>query len=132
MIDHVTIGVADYAASKAFYTRVLRVLGYELLMEPRPNVCGFGANGKPEFWIGHGTPSYWNAGHRQGAAPIHLAFRAKDRAAVDAFHREAIAAGAKDFGPPGLRPHYHPGYYGAFVLDPDGNDVEAVVHVSPG
>jgi len=131
VIDHISFNVANYAVSKAFYTRVLRVLGYELLMEPRPKTGGFGANGKPTFWIGEGTPTYWTPGHAVSKAPVHIAFVAKDHAAVDAFYAEAIAAGARDFGGPGPRPIYHPGYYGAFVLDPDGNNVEAVVHGPP-
>jgi catechol 2,3-dioxygenase-like lactoylglutathione lyase family enzyme len=129
MIDHIALVVKDYARAKAFYTRALAPLGYALIMEPRPNVGGFGKDGKPAFWIGEGSPSYWGNGHAAGAAPVHVAFIAQSRAAVNAFYEAAIAAGAKDFGAPGLRPLYHPGYYGAFVIDPDGNDVEAVTHI---
>lgn len=117
MLDHINIGVADLAASRAFYERALAPLGYEPLMEG-PWGVGFGRDGKPDFWISD----------RPAAGPLHIAFAAPDRATVDAFHREALAAGGPDNGPPGLRPQYHPSYYGAFVLDPDGNNVEAVTH----
>lgn len=117
MIDHLGIHVRDYAASKAFYEAALRPLGYTLLMEFGTN-AGFGANEKPDFWI---SP---------GASPTetHIAFSAADRATVDAFYQAALAAGGKDNGAPGLRPQYHPGYYGAFILDPDGINIEAVCH----
>jgi catechol 2,3-dioxygenase-like lactoylglutathione lyase family enzyme len=117
MIDHVSLHVSDYEQSKAFYTDALRPLGYELIME-FGSVGGFGVQGKPDFWIAEADPR----------APIHVAFASPDRATVDAFHAAALAAGAKDNGPPGLRPHYHEQYYGAFVHDPDGNNVEAVCH----
>jgi catechol 2,3-dioxygenase-like lactoylglutathione lyase family enzyme len=128
MIDHITFAVRDYEKSKAFYVNVLATLGYELVMEPRPKMGGFGKNGKPEFWIGEGRPTYWSGGHGVSQSPIHVGFIAENRAAVDAFHRAALAAGGKDFGGPGERPIYHLGYYGAFVLDLDGNNVEAVIH----
>ena len=124
MLDHAGFPVSDYARSKAFYLQALAPLGYVLVMEVRHNendspAAGFGANGKPDFWIGDEGGL-----HR----PIHIAIAAPDRAAVDAFYRAAIAAGGKDNGAPGLRPHYHPNYYGAFVLDPDGHNIEAVCH----
>lgn len=130
ILDHVTLPVRDYARSKAFYTAALAPLGIELVME-FDTAGGFGAGKKPAFWIGEAqaTPdSYWRPEHRVGAAPVHVAFLAPDRAAVAAFHAAALAAGGVDHGGPGLRPDYHPGYYGAFVLDPDGNNVEAVHH----
>jgi catechol 2,3-dioxygenase-like lactoylglutathione lyase family enzyme len=127
MIDHITFSVRNYEASKAFYAKVLRTIGYELLMEPRPKVGGFG-KGKPEFWIGEGRPTYWGEAHRTSSSPFHVAFIAPNRAAVQAFHAAGLAAGGKDFGAPGPRPLYHPHYYGAFLLDLDGNNVEAVVH----
>ena len=130
MIDHICLVVRDYARSKAFYTQALAPLGAELVMEFGV-YGGFGQNKKPSFWIGGGPPSYWDSSHKPGAAPMHIAFVAKDRATVDAFYAAAMAAGAKDFGPPGVRKEYHPSYYGAFVLDPDGNDVEAVCHLPP-
>ena len=122
MIDHIGFPVADYARSKAFYLNALAPLGYALIMEVRQDqhdspAAGFGAADKPDFWIG---------GEGGLNRAMHVAIAAKDRAAVDAFHRAALAAGGKDNGAPGLRPHYHPNYYGAFVLDPDGNNIEAV------
>jgi catechol 2,3-dioxygenase-like lactoylglutathione lyase family enzyme len=131
MIDHITFVVRDYEKSKAFYAKVLATLGYELVMEPMPKVGGFGKNGKPDFWISETRPTYWTASHGPSTSPFHIAFKAESRAAVDAFHRAALEAGGKDFGAPGPRPLYHAGYYGAFALDPDGNDVEAVIH-TPG
>jgi catechol 2,3-dioxygenase-like lactoylglutathione lyase family enzyme len=124
MLDHAGFPVSDYERSKAFYTRALAPLGYGLVMEVRehesaPPAAGFGVNDKPDFWIG---------GEGGLQRPIHIAIAAPNRATVDGFHREAIAAGDKDNGAPGLRPHYHPNYYAAFVLDPDGHNIEAVCH----
>jgi catechol 2,3-dioxygenase-like lactoylglutathione lyase family enzyme len=124
MLDHAGFSVADYAQSKTFYEKALAPLGYALIMEVQQNendspAAGFGANGKPDFWIG---------GEGGLNRHIHIAIVAKDRAAVDAFYRAALAAGGKDNGAPGLRPHYHANYYGAFVLDPDGHNIEAVCH----
>ena len=124
MLDHAGFPVSDYARSKAFYLQALAPLGYALVMEVQQHendapAAGFGANGKPDFWIG---------GEGGLQRPIHIAIAAQDRAAVDAFYRAAIAAGGKDNGAPGLRPHYHPNYYAAFVLDPDGHNIEAVCH----
>jgi catechol 2,3-dioxygenase-like lactoylglutathione lyase family enzyme len=117
VMDHIGLGVSNLAASRAFYERALAPLGIGVVMEV-PGAAGFGREGKPWFWIGEGEAS----------GPIHIAFAAPDRAAVDAFHREALAAGGRDNGEPGLREIYHPTYYGAFVLDPDGNNAEAVTH----
>jgi catechol 2,3-dioxygenase-like lactoylglutathione lyase family enzyme len=121
MIDHVGITVSDYEKSKAFYAAALAPLGYELVMEVTEAgpFAGFGEGGKPDFWIG--------AGERT-VLKVHVAFRARDRATVRAFYEAALAAGAADNGPPGLREIYHPAYYGAFVLDPDGHNIEAVCH----
>jgi catechol 2,3-dioxygenase-like lactoylglutathione lyase family enzyme len=126
MIDHIGFPVSDYDRSKAFYARALAPLAYVLIMEVGGNqtesgypAAGFGAGGKPDFWIG---------GEGGMHRPLHVAIAATDRASVDAFHRAAIAAGGKDNGAPGLRPQYHANYYGAFVLDPDGHNVEAVCH----
>jgi catechol 2,3-dioxygenase-like lactoylglutathione lyase family enzyme len=124
MLDHIGFPVADYARSKAFYEKALAPLGYLLVMEVAQTendhpAAGFGASGKPDFWIG---------GEGSLNKPIHIAIAAKDRATVDAFYRAAMAAGGKDNGAPGLRPHYHANYYGAFVLDPDGHNIEAVCH----
>ncbi|HTH33878.1 MAG TPA: VOC family protein [Xanthobacteraceae bacterium] len=124
MIDHIGFPVADYARSKAFYLKALAPLGYALVMEVQQDAndspaAGFGANGKPDFWIG---------GEGALNRSVHIAVVARDRPSVDAFYRAALAAGGKDNGAPGLRPRYHPNYYGAFVLDPDGHNVEAVCH----
>jgi catechol 2,3-dioxygenase-like lactoylglutathione lyase family enzyme len=131
MIDHISLPVSDYARSRAFYDKVLGALGYKVAMEiadaPDFIGAGYGPADLPEaaFWIG--------AGRTPGPPPVspvgqHIAFQAPDRPAVDAFHSAAVAAGAQDNGPPGLRPHYHPNYYAAFVLDPDGHRLEAVCH----
>jgi len=121
MIDHIGLGVSDYARSKAFYLAALAPLGYGLVMEVREagGHAGFGVGGKPDFWISPGKAT---------TAGAHVAFAAPDRATVRAFHQAALDAGGRDNGPPGLRPQYHPTYYGAFVLDPDGHNVEAVCH----
>ncbi len=126
MIDHVGFPISDYEKSKTFYTKALAPLGYTLIMEVPGDIngsgfpaAGFGANGKPDFWIG---------GEGGLEKPLHVAILAKNRAAVDAFYRAALAAGGKDNGAPGLRPHYHKDYYGAFVLDLDGHNIEAVCH----
>jgi catechol 2,3-dioxygenase-like lactoylglutathione lyase family enzyme len=120
MIDHSGVSVSDVAKSKAFYRAALAPLGYTLLMEFE-QFAGFGVAPKPDFWIGQGKPN---------VPPIHIAFRAESRAQVDAFYKAAMAAGGSDNGAPGPRPHYHPGYYGAFVLDPDGHNIEAVCHTA--
>jgi catechol 2,3-dioxygenase-like lactoylglutathione lyase family enzyme len=117
MLDHVSVKVTQYARSKQFYQKALAPLGYSTLME-FGEVAGLGAGGKADFWLSPG------ASH----GSIHIAFAADSRAAVDAFHQAALAAGGKDNGKPGVRAEYHPTYYGAFVFDPDGNNVEAVCH----
>jgi catechol 2,3-dioxygenase-like lactoylglutathione lyase family enzyme len=125
MLDHIGFPVSDYARSKAFYEKALAPLGYRVVMEVTPEQsggqahAGFGDDRKPYFWIGTGTPL---------TGRLHVAFVANNRAAVDAFYRAALAAGGKDNGAPSLRPQYHPNYYGAFVLDPDGHNIEAVCH----
>ncbi len=121
MIDHIGLSVGDYEASKAFYLAALAPLGYALVMEiPEAGpAAGFGAAGKPDFWIARGAAT---------TPHTHIAFRARDRATVRAFHEAARAAGGRDNGAPGLRPEYHPSYYGAFVVAPDGHNVEAVCH----
>lgn len=118
MLDHISINVTDYAAAKAFYALALAPLGYTVLRDFGV-ACGLGANEKPDFWL---TPA------KGTVQPSHIAFAAPDRATVDAFYAAALAAGARDNGAPGLRPQYHPAYYGAFVIGPDGNNVEAVCH----
>jgi catechol 2,3-dioxygenase-like lactoylglutathione lyase family enzyme len=119
VLDHVGLDVSDYDRSKAFYEKALAPLGLKLMMEPIPGVGGFGKD-FPFFWIG-------NRG-RSPQSGVHVAFRTEDRGTVDAFHAAALEAGATDNGGPGVREIYHPSYYGAFVLDPDGNNVEAVCH----
>jgi catechol 2,3-dioxygenase-like lactoylglutathione lyase family enzyme len=120
--DHVGLEVRDYARSRPFYERALAPLGMRVVMEPIPNVAGFGDE-FPFFWIGERG--------REPDSGVHVAFAAEDRATVDAFHAAALEAGGEDNGGPGVREIYHPNYYGAFVLDPDGNNVEAVCH-KPG
>jgi catechol 2,3-dioxygenase-like lactoylglutathione lyase family enzyme len=119
MLDHVTLGVSDVALSKVFYDSALGPLGIERLYAEGDGAAGYGANKKAFFWIG-----------RRNALQtgVHVAFTAPDRETVDRFHKAALAAGGKDNGPPGLRPQYHKNYYGAFVLDPDGHNIEAVCH----
>lgn len=122
MIDHVGFPVSDYARAKAFYAKALAPLGYTLIMEVQQSeneasAAGFGRDGKADFWIG---------GEGGLSKPLHVAIVADERAVVDAFHAAALAAGGVDNGAPGIRAHYHPDYYGAFVLDPDGHNIEAV------
>ena len=127
MIDHMGILVSDLTRSKDFYRQALAPLGYAVLMElTKEQTGGFAGAGlgiapKPDFWIGEGTPNQ---------PRVHVAFQANDQATVDAFYHAALAAGGTDNGAPGLRPQYHPNYYGAFVLDPDGHNIEAVCHGS--
>ncbi|HEX3883325.1 MAG TPA: VOC family protein [Stellaceae bacterium] len=120
MLDHVTIGVISLAQSTAFYDRALKPLGVERLAVDGAKFAGYGTGKQAFFWIGE---------REEVVSGVHVAFAAPDRAMVDAFHAAAIAAGGHDNGPPGLRPRYHGNYYGAFVLDPDGHNIEAVCHV---
>ena len=129
MIDHTGVSVSDAVKSRRFYEAALAPLGYKVLMVVPTEltggvmVLGMGVPPKPDFWVHEATPQ---------KPHIHLAFRAESRAMVDAFYHAAIAAGGQDNGPPGLRPHYHQGYYGAFVRDPDGHNVEACCHTPAG
>jgi catechol 2,3-dioxygenase-like lactoylglutathione lyase family enzyme len=127
LIDHVTLVVSDFARSKAFYEKALAPLGVKLLME-FGKAAGYGREQKPVFWIGEGPASFQKPEQVAVITPTHLAFAARSRDEVDAFYAAALAAGARDFGKPGIREVYHPHYYGAFVLDPDGHDIEAVTH----
>jgi predicted lactoylglutathione lyase len=113
-----TLPVADVAASRRFYKAALAPLGFAIAAE-RKTAVGFGPDGDDDFWIVPGGPT---------TPPLHLAFRAATREAVDGFHEAALAHGGRDNGAPGLRPQYHAGYYGAYVFDPDGHNVEAVFH----
>jgi catechol 2,3-dioxygenase-like lactoylglutathione lyase family enzyme len=128
MIDHTGLAISNYARSKEFYTKALSPIGYKLIMEvPKEHtqgkgVAGFGEPPKPDFWIHEATPN---------KPPIHVAFRVSTRAQVDKFYAAAMAAGGRDNGGPGPRPHYHANYYGAFVFDPDGHNIEAVCHEAP-
>ena len=126
MLDHIGLTVSNLAASTAFYEAALAPLGVSIQMAPTPEMIaagfegyGFGEAGKPCFWISAHGPA-----HRGS----HIAFTAKTRAEVDSFYEAAMAAGGRDNGPPGLRLHYHPDYYAAFVFDPDGMNIEAVCH----
>jgi catechol 2,3-dioxygenase-like lactoylglutathione lyase family enzyme len=125
MFDHVSLVVSDYAKSKAFYREALAPTGHARVVELLPGAAGHSESAGfchvdgSDLWI------------TQGAAvtpAIHIAFRVPKRAAVDAFHQAALAAGGRDNGGPGLRPRYHANYYGAYVLDPDGHNIEAVCH----
>jgi catechol 2,3-dioxygenase-like lactoylglutathione lyase family enzyme len=127
IIDHLTLVVSNYAHSKSFYEKALAPLGIRPIMD-FGQACGFGRDEKPEFWIGTGPASFHKPEHLQVITPAHVAFTTKNRAEVQAFYKAAMEAGAKDFGAPGVRAHYHPNYYGAFVLDPDGHNIEAVFH----
>ena len=124
MFDHVSLNVSDYEVSKRFYEQALAPLGYSVRVEFADwKSAGFGADGVDgDFWIAEGEPR---------AMGVHVAFQASDHATVDAFHAAGLAAGGTDNGPPGIREQYHPTYYGAYVLDPDGNNVEAVCHDAP-
>ncbi len=125
MIDHIGLAVSNLDRAKAFYLNALRPLGIGVIMEVSAEEtgadahAGFGKENKAFFWIGGGA---------KAKGGTRVAFTAGARAEVDAFYRAALAAGGRDNGAPGLRPHYHPHYYGAFVFDPDGNNVEAVCH----
>ena len=118
MFDHLGLGVSDYAASKAFFLKALQPLGVGIVMEGEHGL-GLGPKGKPALWLFQTT---------RKPAPLHIAFTAENRQQVQDFHRAALEAGGQDHGAPGLRPIYHPNYYGAFVIGPDGHNVEAVCH----
>ena len=118
MFDHVVVGATDYEASKAFWLAALEPLGARVVLEG-PLGLELSADGKSSLCIRRPA---------EGPSPLQLAFRAENRAQVDAFHRAALLAGAKDNGAPGLRPQYHADYYAAFVIGPDGHNVEVVCH----
>ncbi len=126
-IDHLSLNVTDYARARAFYDKALAPLGITMIME-FGNVCGYGRGNKPDFWIGGGKADFQSDEQVRRPTPVHVALAARSREEVDAFYKAAIEAGGKDNGAPGVRPQYHPGYYGAFVLDPDGHNIEAVIH----
>ena len=136
MLDHMTFRVSNIARAKEFYSAALTPLGYSLNLEGSYegiNMLGFAhpdpsepEGKKVDVWFVDGASPYGNA---TATTSCHLCWRAENRAQVDAFYKAAIAAGGKDYGAPGLRPHYHPNYYGAFVIDPEGNNIEAVCHL---
>jgi catechol 2,3-dioxygenase-like lactoylglutathione lyase family enzyme len=118
LLDHVSLPVSNLATAKAFYAAALEPLGFGIIMES-PSAVGFGAPSTPQdLWLNQDPPS----------ASIHIGLHAEDEAAVQAFHAAGLAAGGTDNGQPGLRPRYHPGYYAAYLIDPDGNNLEAVYH----
>jgi catechol 2,3-dioxygenase-like lactoylglutathione lyase family enzyme len=118
MIDHVVLNVRDVARSKRFYAAALAPLGYKVIKDS-PEFTGLGTGASADMWLSRRDPA---------TAALHLAFACATRSMVDAFHAAALEGGGRDNGAPGLRPQYHPDYYGAFALDPDGNNVEAVCH----
>ena len=118
MIDHLALNVRDLGASRKFYEKALGPLGYTVTMS-FPDWVGFGASGKTEFWLARRDPP---------TSAVHVAFRCGQRKPVEEFHAAGLRAGGKDNGKPGVRKDYHPNYYAAFVLDPDGNNIEAVCH----
>jgi catechol 2,3-dioxygenase-like lactoylglutathione lyase family enzyme len=122
MLDHIKLFVADVDRSKAFYELAFQPLGYRVLLEPAPGIVGMGRD----------FPNFWLAQAEGSSTTAHVAIRADTRSVVDEFHAAVLAAGGTDNGPPGLRPQYHPSYYGAFVHDPDGNNIEAVCHDPAG
>ncbi len=120
MLDHVGFAASDYSRSKQFYDKALAPLGLTLVVEPSGQAAGFGVGERPFLWVeAQGEPVHGR---------LHIALQATSREQVDAFHAAAIAAGGTDNGRPGVREMYHPDYYGAYVLDPDGNNIEAVCH----
>ncbi|WP_428491108.1 VOC family protein [Rhodopila sp.] len=123
MLDHVTLGVSDLEASKTFYDPILLILGVARLYREGKNFAGYGIGRKAFFWIGVKQPPITG---------MHVAFAAENRRLVDAFHAIALANGGRDNGKPGTRPQYHADYYGAFILDPDGHNIEAVCHNPSG
>ena len=124
MLDHITFGVADFARCAAFYDKALEPLGIKRVFEMSAAETGAG----PTIGYGDAKPFFWIGGGKVSSGQLHFAFAAGNRAQVDAFYAAAMAAGGTDNGGPGIRPHDHPNYYGAFVLDPEGRNIEAVCH----
>ena len=130
MLDHTGIVVSDLGAARRFYDAIAEPLGLATA-DNGPDAFLLGKSREepiPYLWIGRLIPSYWVEGSRPGINQMHIAFVAPDKEAVHAFYSAALAAGGRDNGAPGIRAHYHPNYYGAFVFDPDGNNIEAVCH----
>ena len=135
MIDHIGLSISNLAKARAFYDAAFAPLGFSVVMEVTPQMTGgrftalgYGPAGSDIAGLQSGKPSFWISDEGRTDPHVHVAFVAQDRGAVDAFHAAAVAAGWTDNGAPGLRPQYHPDYYGAFVLDPDGHNIEAVCH----
>jgi catechol 2,3-dioxygenase-like lactoylglutathione lyase family enzyme len=126
MLDHIGIRTARFSAANAFYDAVMKALGGAMVMQVPPEYTG----GKHVLGFGREAPVFWltEIDGAPESLPVHIAFSARNRAEVDAFHAAALAAGGRDNGGPGLRPDYHPDYYAAFAFDPDGNNIEAVCH----
>jgi catechol 2,3-dioxygenase-like lactoylglutathione lyase family enzyme len=122
IFDHIGLSTSDLARSRAFFCQALAPLGIGVVME-FPGTVGLGSDGRAQLWLGE---------HEGQTSPAHLAFVASDRMQVDAFHRAALAAGATDNGAPGIRAHYHADYYAAFVICPDGHNIEAVCRRAEG
>jgi catechol 2,3-dioxygenase-like lactoylglutathione lyase family enzyme len=125
MLDHIGFSVSNVNASRAFYEMALKPLGIKIVMEVTPEMTGADES---HFGFGTGKPFFWIGSYKKPSPGVHVAFAAESRKVVDEFYAAAIAAGGKDNGAPGVRAHYHENYYGAFVLDPDGNNIEAVCH----
>jgi catechol 2,3-dioxygenase-like lactoylglutathione lyase family enzyme len=126
MLDHIGYSVSNLKASRSFYEKALAPLGLKVLMEVTPEMTG---TGDTHVGMGADRPFFWFGTGGKISRGTHVAFAAPSRKIVDTFYAAAIAAGGKDNGKPGVRPHYHENYYGAFVLDPDGNNIEAVCHL---
>ena len=125
MLDHIGFSVGNMKASRMFYEKALKPLGIKILMEVTPEMTG---TGDSHFGFGTDRPFFWIGSSDKPSPGMHVAFAAQNRKTVDEFYAAALAAGGKDNGKPGVRPHYHENYYGAFVFDPDGNNIEAVCH----
>lgn len=126
MIDHVSIAVKDYKESLEFYDKTLKTLGYDRIVEIGGYVAGYGKDGKPSFWIS--TEGRGENGEIGKAKGVHFSFLAPDVDSVYQWYQQCIENGGKDNGAPGIRPEYHPGYYGAFIIDPNGWRIEACLH----
>ena len=123
MLDHLSLGVGDIGVARGFYDKALKPLGYRRVRNFGAQASGYGVGPHaPQFWLNLARKPKPSAG-------THIAFSAPDRKSVRAFHKAALKAGGRDDGVPGLRPHYHPNYYGAFIIDPDGHHIEAVCHL---